>query len=171
MVIKMKKILIITGDKCDDSEFFYPYYRLIEEGFAVDVATIDKKDAEAKHYLKIKSDCSVCDVNTDDYCALLLPGGGAPENLRINDDVLNIVKNFNDSKKPIAAICHGPQILISAGVLKGKKATCYKGIKDDILNSGALYEDSDAVVCENIVTSRCPDDLPAFMKNFINIIK
>ena len=122
----MKKILIITGDKCDDSEFFYPYYRLIEEGFAVDVATIDKKDAEAKHYLKIKSDCSVCNVNTDDYCALLLPGGGAPEKLRINDD---------------------------------------------ILNSGALYEDSDAVVCENIVTSRCPDDLPAFMKNFINIIK
>ena len=167
----MKKILIITGDKCDDSELFYPYYRLKEEDFKVDVVSFDKGIIKAKHFLEFEVDAAVSEVSEKDYDALLLPGGSAPEKLRQNESVIKLTKAFYDSKKPIAAICHGPQILISAKVVKGEKMTCYPGIADDIINAGADYIDSAVVVSENkIVTSRRPEDLPYFMREFIAIM-
>lgn len=166
----MKKILMITGKDYDDSEVLYPYYRLIEEGYAVDVASVERGEVAGKYHFKIDANLSFDEVNADDYVALMLPGGKAPEKLRLIDKVCDIVREFESARKPIAAICHGQQILISADVLKGKNATCYPGIRDDIKNAGAIYEDNRVVVCKNLVTSRRPEDLPYFMKEFIAIL-
>lgn len=165
------KILFITADRCDDSELFYPYYRLLEEDFEIDIASFQKTKISAKYHFEIEADLSVDDVNGNDYDALLLPGGMAPEKLRQNEKVLSIVNEFHNANKPIAAICHGQQILISAGVLNGVKATCYPGIKDDLVNCGANYVNNPVVVDNNIVTSRRPEDLPYFMKSFIEILR
>lgn len=166
----MKKILMITGKDYDDSEVLYPYYRLTEEGYTVDVASAEKGEVAGKYHFKINANLTFGNVNTSDYAGLMLPGGKAPERIRLIDRVCEIVREFERDKKPIAAICHGQQLLISADVLKGKKATCYPGIRDDLKNAGALYEDSCAVVCDNLVTSRRPEDLPYFMKAFISIL-
>lgn len=167
----MKKILIITADKCDDSELLYPYYRVIEEGFEPTIASFERETVNAKYHFSITADISVEEIVTSKYDALILPGGMAPEKLRQNKNVIDAVKAFDAEKKPIASICHGQQILISAGILKGKNATCYPGIKDDLINAGAHYEDRCVVVCENLVTSRRPEDLPFFMKEFLNLLK
>lgn len=166
----MKKILMITGKDYDDSEVLYPYYRLIEEGFAVDVASAEKGEVSGKYHFKINANLTFEDVNTELYDGLILPGGKAPEKLRLIEKVCELVREFDESDKPIAAICHGQQLLISADVLKGKTATCYPGIRDDLKNAGALYEDKCVVVCNNLVTSRRPEDLPHFMKAFISIL-
>ena len=166
----MKKILMITGKDYDDSEVLYPYYRLIEEGYTVDVASVERGEVSGKYHFKIDANLSFDEVNPDEYIALILPGGKAPEKLRLIDKVCEIVCEFEKAGKPMAAICHGQQILISADVLKGKNATCYPGIRDDIKNAGAVYEDKQVVVCENLVTSRRPEDLPHFMRNFIKLI-
>lgn len=167
----MKKILIITGNMCDDSELLYPYYRLIEEGYKVEIATVDMSRVNAKYHFSVEADISVCDAVNGEYNALLLPGGHAPEKLRQNKDVITIVKKMRNSAKPIASICHGQQILISSKVLDGVEATCYPGIKDDLINAGANYVDKQVVVCDNIVTSRRPEDLPFFMKEFIKLVE
>ncbi len=167
----MKKVLIITGDKCDDTELFYPYYRLIEAGFRVDIASFNKGTVKAKHFFEIEANLAVSEAKEEDYEALLLPGGAAPEKLRQNEFVKELTRAFYSAKKPIAAICHGPQILISANVTKGEKMTCYPGIADDIINAGAIYQNEPVVVSDNkIVTSRRPEDLPCFMREFIALI-
>lgn len=167
----MKKILIITADKCDDFELFYPYYRMKEEDCRVDVVSFNKGIIKAKHFFEIEADAAVSEVNEKDYDALLLPGGSAPEKLRQNEYVVNLTKAFYLAQKPIAAICHGPQILISAGVTKGEKMTCYPGIADDLKNAGADYIDNAVVVSKNkIITSRRPEDLPCFMREFIALL-
>jgi protease I len=163
------KILIITGDKCDDSELQYPYYRLLEEGFEVDIASQEKKLISAKHYYTVNADMSINDVCAYEYDGLLIPGGTAPEKLRQIPEVIKIVRHFVEADKPIAAICHGQQILISAKALSGKTATCYPGITDDLKNAGANYVDRQVVVDGNLVTSRRPEDLPYFMREFIKL--
>ncbi len=170
-IVKMKKILIITADMCDDSEILYPYYRIIEEEMIPVVASFKKGSVNAKYHFTINADISVEEINEKDYDGLILPGGMAPEKLRQNCFVTEAVKAFDASKKPIASICHGQQILVSAGILAGKNATCYPGIKDDIVNAGAIYEDKKVVVCENLVTSRRPQDLPFFMGAFIKLLR
>lgn len=167
----MKKILIITGDKCDDFELFYPYYRMTEEGFRVDVVSFNKGIIKAKHFFELEADEAASAVSEKDYAGLILPGGTAPEKLRQNEHVIALTKAFYAAKKPIAAICHGPQILISANVVKGERMTCYPGIADDLKNAGAIYSDEAVVVSENkIVTSRRPEDLPYFMREFVKIV-
>ena len=110
------------------------------------------------------------DVNPKDYKLLIIPGGRAPESIRGNKSVKKIIKYFVDNSLPIGAICHGQQTLISANVLENKDATCYSGIIDDLINAKANYKDEKVVVCENIITSRCPDDLPYFMKEIMKKI-
>lgn len=168
----MKNILIITADNCDDSEILYPYYRMLEEGYSVDIASLEKTLIKAKYHFTIDANLSVSEVKSDDYDGLILPGGSAPEKLRLNEHVIALIKAFYDAKKPIAAICHGPQILISAGVTKDEKMTCYPGIADDIKNAEADYVNDTVVVSDNnIVTSRIPEDLPYFMREFIKLVK
>ena len=166
----MKKILLITADKCDDSEILYPYYRVIEAGFVPTIASFEKNTVNAKYHFSIMADISVEEIDTSEYDGLILPGGLAPEKLRQSRFVIEAVKSFETDKKPIAAICHGQQILISAGILKNKNATCYPGIKDDLINAGAVYEDKCVVVCNNLVTSRRPEDLPFFMREFLKLL-
>ena len=166
----MKKILMITGVGYDDSEVLYPYYRLFEEGYTVDVASVEKGEVAGKYHFKINAALLFDEVKCEEYDGLVLPGGKAPEKLRLIEKVVEIVRQFENSKKPIAAICHGQQILISADVLKGKSATCYPGIRDDLKNAGANYTDERVVVCENLVTSRRPEDLPYFMREFIKLV-
>jgi protease I len=167
----MKKILIITADKCDDSEILYPYYRVIEEGFVPTVASFERRAVTAKYHFSVMADIAVDEIDVSAYEGLILPGGAAPEKLRQNQAVIEAVKEFDADKKPIAAICHGQQILISAGILKNRRATCYPGIKDDLINAGAVYVNEPVVVCENLVTSRRPEDLPFFMREFLKLME
>lgn len=166
----MKKILIITADQCDDLEVMYPYYRMIEEGYCVDIASFEKTTIKAKYHYEIHSNILISEIDCALYDGLLLPGGAAPEKLRLNEDVLRVIRTFADMHKPIAAICHGQQMLISAGILNGRKATCYPGIKDDLMNAGGVYIDEKVVVEEALITSRRPNDLPFFMKEFLRVL-
>lgn len=167
----MKKILILTDDKCDDSELLYPYYRMLEEGFLVDVASSARKTVTAKYHFTAQATKAFEELNAADYDGLILPGGSAPEKIRQNESAIKVTKEIFVAGKPVCAICHGPQILISAGLFKGMRATCYPGIKDDIINAGAIYENAPVVVDKNLVTSRRPDDLPDWMREFVKLLK
>lgn len=167
----MKKILIITEDKCDDAEIMYPYYRMQEEGYEVKVAALTRKNIHAKFHVTMDADLDFSECHADDFDGLILPGGTAPEKIRLSKDAVRVAREMFAANKPVCAICHGPQLLISAGVLKGRKATCYPGVADDLINAGAVYEDSRVVVDGNLVTSRRPEDLPYFMKEFVALLK
>ncbi|RCX09963.1 PfpI peptidase [Anaerobacterium chartisolvens] len=165
----MKKILMITADGYDDSEVLYPYFRLIEQGFSVDVASFAKGPVNGKYHFVIQAGMSFEEVCPDKYDGLMIPGGKAPEKIRQNAAVLDAVRRFMERGLPVAAICHGQQILISAKVLCGRKCTCYPGIRDDLINAGGVYLDSEAVADGNLVTSRRPEDLPYFMREFVRM--
>ncbi len=166
----VKRVLIITADNFEDLELFYPYYRLKEEGFEVHIASIKEK-ISGKHGYTVKVDKMFEDINPEEYDALVIPGGRAPESVRLNENAIEITKHFFESNKPVATICHGPQVLISAGVVRGKKLTSWYGIKDDIIAAGGIWEDSPVVVDSNLVTSRHPGDLHMWMKEFIKILR
>lgn len=164
------KILMITADGYDDSEVLYPYFRLIEEGCEVDVASFEKGPVSGKYHFVIQADRSFEEICPEKYGGLMIPGGKAPEKIRQNSAALDAVRYFMDKRLPVAAICHGQQILISARVLDGKQCTCYPGVKDDLINAGGDYRDHKVVVDGNLVTSRRPEDLPYFMKEFVKIL-
>jgi protease I len=158
------KALIISADNFEDSELLVPYYRLKESGVEVTVASLTRGKITGKHGYEVTVDKTFDEVNPDDYAILVLPGGAAPTEVRKEPKALEIARSFFDRNKPVAAICHGPQILISAGLLQGRHATCYLSVADELKEAGALYEDREVVVDANLVTSRQPADLPAFMR-------
>jgi len=163
---------MIVGSEFEDIEALYPYYRLIEDGHEVTVAAPAPGDVEGKYGYKLKA-ISLKDIDPSEYDALVIPGGRGPERIRVlaRDDAVRIVKHFADTGKPIAAICHGPQLLLSAGRVRGVKLTSYPGIADDLTAAGAEWSDEKVVVHRNIVTARIPNDLPYFMKEFIEKLK
>ena len=165
------KTLIISADNFEDSELFYPYYRLKEEGVEVDIASIKKGSIKGKHGYEVDANKDLREIDASEYDLLLLPGGRAPETIRKEKEALEIAKHFFANNKPVSAICHGAQTLISAGVLKDRHATCYKSVVQELKEAGAIYEDSEVVVDRNLVTSRQPSDLPAFMKETIKMLK
>jgi protease I len=168
----MKKVLIMLDEGVEDVEFLYPYYRFQEEGYNVDVvATKAKETYIGKHGVPMKSDLSPEEVKIEDYDALIIPGGRAPDRMRINKSLVKIVKDAYNKGKVIAAVCHGPQMLIEADLLRGKKATCYRSVVTDLKNAGANYVDAPVVVDGKIVTSRFPDDLPIFCQETIKLLK
>ena len=142
-----------------------------EEGITTHVASINKGPITGKHGYEINVDVAFRDVNPADYDILVISGGKGPEKMRLDKDALEITRYFFKEKKPVAAICHGPQVLISAGVIKGRKITCWLGIRDDIIAAGALYEDREVVIDENLVSSRSPADLYAFGREMIKLVK
>lgn len=158
------KTLIISADNFEDSELLVPYYRLQEAGVDVTVASLKRGTITGKMGYEVAVDKSLEELNPDDYAILVLPGGKAPAVLRKEPTALEIARHFFAASKPVAAICHGPQILISAGLLKGRRATCYLSVADELKEAGARYEDREVVVDGNLVTSRQPADLPAFMR-------
>ena len=158
------KALIISADNFEDTELLVPYYRLKEAGIEVTVASLSRGAIKGKHGYEVSADKTFDEVNPDDYAILVLPGGKAPALVRKEPKALEIARSFFARGKLVAAICHGPQILISAGLLQGRRATCYKSVADELKKAGVLYEDREVVVDANLVTSREPADLPAFMR-------
>lgn len=161
------KVLILSADNFEDSELLVPYYRFKEVGIQVHVGSMKKGTITGKHGYKVEVDRMLSEVNADDYDLLIIPGGKAPAELRKERHVLEIARRFFADSKPVAAICHGPQILISAGVLKGKRATCYKAVAPEMKEAGADYQDRELVVDGNLITSRQPSDIPAFMREIM----
>ena len=155
---------MISADNFEDSELLVPYYRLKEEGIKVDIASLKKGKIKGKHGYEVDVDKTLKEVDPAEYDILVLPGGKAPETVRKERDAIDIAKHFFESNKPVSAICHGPQILITAGLLKGRHATCYRSVAPEMRDAGAVYEDKEVVVDGNLVTSRQPADLPAFLR-------
>ncbi len=165
------KALLISADRYEDTELFVPYYRLLEEGIETDIVSIKKGLIKGKHGYEAEATKTLTQVAADDYDILVLPGGRAPEEVRKEPKAVEIARDFFMKGKPVVAICHGPQILITAGLLKGKHATCYRSVVDELKTSGAVYEDKEVVVDGNLVTSRQPSDLPAFMRETMKLIR
>lgn len=164
------RALIISADHFEDSELLFPFYRLQEEGLEVDIASIARGKINGKHGYEVAVDKALRDVDPNAYDILILPGGKAPATLRKEAAAVGIAQAFMRSNKPVAAICHGPQILISAGVLVGRRATCAHSVAEELQASGALYEDKEVVVDGKLVTSRQPSDLPAFMREMVRLL-
>lgn len=156
---KNKKVLIITGEGAEETEFFYPYYRLTEEGYQVIVATENGGEFAGKHGFGLTDTISVDGLHATDFCLLYLPGGKAPNALRKNEKVLNLVREFVSSSKPIASICHGALILAEAGVISGKRIAAWPEIKDDVEKAGATFVDEALVEDGQFITARMPGDL------------
>jgi protease I len=171
LVLQGKKILIFTGDIYEDLELWYPKLRLEEAGASVTLAGPKAKtNYIGKNGYPCVSDIAIDDVNDSEYAGLVVPGGFMPDKLRRDTKVLDIVRAFHANGRPIAAICHGGWIPISAGVYRGIRVTGSPGIRDDLVNAGATYEDKSVVVDRNHVTSRKPDDLPDFCRELIRLL-
>jgi protease I len=165
------RVLFLSADQFEDVELIYPFHRIKEEGHEVHVASFERGTITGKHGYTVKADMSFDEVDPDEFDALVLPGGRAPERIRLNERVVAIAKKMFEDGKPVASICHGPQILISAGVLRGRKGTSYAGIKDDLINAGVEWVDEPVVVDGNWVSSRHPEDLYAWMREFIRSLR
>lgn len=165
------KILIVSADGFEDTELLVPYYRLLEEGFEVDIASPSRGNITGKHGYEVNANLSLVEVKPDGYHLLLLPGGKAPETIRKHQAALEIAQRFFAAGKPVAAICHGPQILVTAGLLSGRRATCYGSVVPEMRAAGVVYEDSEVVVDGNLITSRQPSDIPAFMREIMKVLR
>lgn len=164
------KALIMSADGFEDSELLVPYYRLLEAGYAVDVAAAARGSIRGGHCYEVPVTCSFAEVDPTAYAALVLPGGKAPAAIRGLPRAQEIAREFCAAGTPVAAICHGPQLLLSAGVLRGRRATCYRTVAAEMAAAGALYEDAEVVVDGSLVTSRHPADLPAFLRELMRLL-
>jgi protease I len=152
-------------------EVWYPYYRLLEAGLKVNlVAAEAKKEYPSKEGYPCMSEIAAGRANVRDFDCMVVPGGFAPDFMRRSPDVIKFANDMVNAGKLIAAICHGGWLLCSTKIYKGKKATCFMAIKDDIINAGAEYMDEECVVDGNLITSRKPDDLPAFCSAILNAL-
>ena len=166
------KILILTDDYAEDLELLYPYYRMIEAGYVVVMASdAGGRGLKGKNGVPYKSDVSWDDVSGSEFVGLLIPGGWAPDKLRRNDKVKAIVREMNEDGKPIGIICHAGWVTISAGIMKGRTATSTPAIRDDMENAGCKWVNEEVVVDGNLISSRAPMDLPAYMKAFIKVLE
>ncbi|MFA5422453.1 MAG: type 1 glutamine amidotransferase domain-containing protein [Phycisphaerae bacterium] len=166
-----KKIAIMVDQMYQCLEVWYPYYRLIEQGFECHfIAAEANQTYPSKEGYPCISHFAAGAVNPGDYDCMIVPGGFAPDFMRRSSTMIKFANQMVDSKKIVAAICHGGWLLCSTKAYKGKKATCFMAIKDDIINAGADYVDAECVVDGNLITSRKPDDLPAFCKAIIKVV-
>jgi protease I len=165
------KALIFGADGFEDVELIYPYHRLKEKGITTHIASMKTGPIIGKHGYEINADIIFKDVNPADYNILVISEGKGPEKMRLDEDALAITRYFFKENKPVVAIFHGPKVPVSAGVIKGRKATCWLGIKGDIVAAGALYEDCEVVIDRNLVSSRSPDHLYSFGREMIKLLK
>ncbi|KAF6578637.1 type 1 glutamine amidotransferase domain-containing protein [Paenibacillus sp. S33] len=168
----MSKIAFLLADQFEDSEMKVPYDELKKAGHEADIVGLKQgekvsgKQGKASYTIEK----AIADVKSSDYDAVVIPGGSSPENLRLDAHVLKFVTEINEAKKTIGAICHGPQILASADLLQGRTITAYPPLKDDLINAGAHFEDREAVVDGNFITSRTPKDEPAFVRELLKAL-
>jgi protease I len=171
----MKKAIVLTADKFEDMEVYVPVFRLMEEGWQVDVAAPKKEEIGGENGYSLMPDITIDQVNPDNYDLLIIPGGspkGAPSIVRKNKKALSITKSFFKKNKPVASICHGPWTLADADVVKGKHLTSFwdDGVPEDVKKAGGIWEDKEVVVDGNLVTSRWPMDLAAFNREMMKLI-
>jgi len=167
-----KKIAILIEKDYEDQEFWYPYFRLLEEGFEVVVVGPEADTVYTSKYgYPAKSTQNRFDALKETWDAVIVPGGWAPDKLRRYPEIVNLVKKASDGGAVIGAICHAGSLLVSAKILKGKRATAFEAIKDDMINAGVQWEDKPAVVDGTLVTSRSPKDLPDYMREIVKLLR
>jgi protease I len=171
MSISNKRVAILAEDIYEDLELWYPYYRLLEEGAQITIVGPEAKVYESKHGYPAEATVSADKVGPDDFDAVVVPGGFAPDRMRRYPSILNLVRGVYEKGGLVAAICHAAWVPISAGIVKGLKATCVAAVKDDLMNAGATYVDEPVVVDGNFVSSRTPADLPQFLPAIIEVLK
>ncbi len=169
--LKGVRVAVVAGPEFEDLELFYPYYRFIEEGAEVKVIGPERKAYAGKHGLTVNVDVTFDEVRPEEFDVLFIPGGWMPDRVRRDRRAVEWIRQFFLSGKPVGAICHGPQLLISAKVLTGYRLTAVSAIKDDLEYAGALYVDEPVVRDRNLVTSRVPPDLPMMMPVLISAIE
>jgi protease I len=173
MELEHQRIAILVADRYEEVEFWYPYFRMKEAGAEVVVLGpgFGPEEVHGKHGCPFKIEARVRDVKAEDFDAVIIPGGYAPDLLRRDVDILGFVRALAEAGAPTAAICHAGWVLISAGVIRGKRATSFYSIRDDMVNAGADWKDEEVVVDGNIITSREPADLPAFCREIIRALR
>ena len=174
--IKQSKILIIATSGFEQSELEVPRDKLTEAGVRITIASLDGRQIMGWEHTNwgrpVDVNMAIKDVKPNDYTALVIPGGVInPDKLRVDEDTMKLVKAFLDSGKVVAAVCHGPWLLVQADALKGRQATSYKSIRKDVENAGARWIDQEVVVDNGIITSRNPGDLPAFVDKIIEEVR
>lgn len=169
----MLKVVIITAQNFQDEEVIYPYYRLQEvEDCQVDLATPTGEVMYGKYGVPARANKATSELNANDYDLVVIPGGfEAPDRLRIRKEVTDFVAQMNEQGKLVAAICHGPWVCISAKMMKGRKATAYIAVKDDLENAGAEYLHENIVVDDNLITSPHYNDNPIWMKTVVDALE
>ena len=171
MSLKSKRAAILVETNYQDLEVWYPYYRLKEEGTEVYfVGTGSSATYKGKFGYPLTVDKNAEGLKATDLDCIIIPGGWAPDQLRLYSSVLSLVKEMFAAGKIVAPICHGGWVPASAGILKGRTMTCYKAIKDDVINAGANYVDQEVCVDGNLISARKPDDLPAFCRAIIGAL-
>lgn len=171
MLLKGKSVAVLVEDVYEDLELWYPVYRLREEGADVKLVGPEaRKIYSSKHGYPAKADVAAGEVSAAEFAAVIIPGGYAPDRMRRHPEMVALVAGAARQGKTVAAICHGGWMLCSANVLRGRRVTSFFAIRDDLVHAGAAWED-DQVVCDgNLITSRTPDDLPAFMRSVIEAL-
>lgn len=165
------KFLILVGPEYEDLEIWYPKLRVEEAGYEVVLAGIGESSYRGKHGYPCKVDANVDEVPAEGFAGVLAPGGWAPDKIRRDPHALERVQELHKAGKIIATICHGPWILISAGIVRGRKLTSTVGIRDDLVNAGATWVDEPVVVDGNIISSRVPKDLPVFGRELVKLLE
>jgi protease I len=165
-----KTVAVLVEDIYQEMEIWYPAYRLREAGHKTLFLGTGKPEYKSKLGYPVKAEGDIREVKAKDFDGVIVPGGYAPDLLRRSPEVLAFVADLDRAGKAVGAICHAAWVLCSAGLLRGRTATCFFAIKDDLVNAGAKYLDQEVVVDRNLVTSRKPDDLPAFMREYLKVL-
>lgn len=167
-----KKIAVLVEDLYHVLETWIPYYRLLEEGYEVVlVGTGSSNVYKSKEGYPAKPEKTIQEIKSSDFDGVVIPGGFCPDRLRRYQEINDFVSDIFNNGKLVAAICHGPWVLVSAGVLKGRKSTCFYAIKDDVINAGSEYIDQEVVVDKNLITSRTMKDMPVFLREIVKFLK
>lgn len=172
MTVAGKRVAVLVEQQYQEMEVWYPVYRLREAGCTVELVGPEAgKIYPSKLGYPAQSTLAAADAKAEAFAALVIPGGFAPDYIRRSEAMLRLVRDMHAQGKPIAAICHGPWVLCSTPALKGRRITCFHSIKDDVQNAGGTYVDQEVVIDGNIITSRTPDDLPAFLTALLEAIR
>lgn len=170
MDLSGRRVAVLVEELYQELEVWYPVYRLREAGAKVALLGTGKKEYKSKLGYPCEADADVHEAKAKEYHGVIVPGGFAPDFMRRHEGPATFVREIFQAGKPVAAICHGVWIPASAGILKGMTATCFFAIKDDVVHAGAKYVDQEVCVDRNLVTARKPDDLPAFVREFMKLL-
>ncbi len=170
MEMKGKRAAVLVENLYQDLEVWYPVLRMREAGAEVTIVGTGARTYSSKHGYEVRADRSAEQVDAAEFDAVIIPGGYAPDRMRLHKPMVDLVREMSRRGKIVAAICHGGWMLVSADILRGKRVTGYIAIRDDLVNAGATYQDSEVVRDGNLITSRKPDDLPSFCRAILQAL-